>query len=618
MKKNNYFIKIITLTIILALSIWAWMRFSYPQMALIDLKIDRQQALNTAEKYLKEQNIDVNSFKHGIVFGRVGLPSQYLQKTLGFKKMTAFINQNHFQMFYWSIRFFKENQKEEFRFSISSADGQILDFQHVIADTDQRPNVTQEDARAVAEKFLHEKFNFDPAAYIAKEIQNKKLDHRNDYTFSWQRKDINIPWTEKTNSGTAKLISNVKISGKDILEFSWQILEIPDDFKRDLKTQEEVGQNIILVVSTLLFILSLYAIYFLVLKLNNIAIIQAKPFFIYLSVFLMILFLASIFNSLQNLIYNYPTTAKFISYINRSLATSILGIIILVVALIIPGISGELLNRELTPENIKGGLLYKINSTFFNRSISYEILIGYALCIILLGLQSILINVGQTHWGVWLEYNWLTQSSTNYWPVLASFTLAIRASLSEEFLFRSFAINLGKKYFKNIVIPVILSAALWGFAHSSYPVYPMWFRGIEVTIMGFILGFCYLRYGLLTVIIAHYLFDAFWGSSPFLFSKSITMNSILTFVILCLPALWALIALLVNQPNTEKNKTYELNKKQEFNKEILLAYLKQNPDLAKSNSNEKLIQQITNNGWDVIVVEETLRQYLSQNNSQNQ
>ena len=55
---------------------------------------------------------------------------------------------------------------------------------------------------------------------------------------------------------------------------------------------------------------------------------------------------------------------------------------------------------------------------------------------------------------------------------------------------------------------MIVPAAIWAFGHSTYPVFPVYIRGIELTIAGVLFGIAFLHYGLVTCIVAHYVIDA--------------------------------------------------------------------------------------------------------------
>src|SRR3989338_2917536 len=120
-------------------SIAVWLRFSYPQFSFIDFSVDRAKALKIAERYLTAtRNKDISTYRKAVVFISDANADRYLQRTLGFKGEHDFIQEHDFDLFLWIIRFFKENQKEEFRIAVSAATGQIASFQHIIDDTEPR------------------------------------------------------------------------------------------------------------------------------------------------------------------------------------------------------------------------------------------------------------------------------------------------------------------------------------------------------------------------------------------------------------------------------------------------------------------------------------------------
>jgi len=104
-------------------------------------------------------------------------------------------------------------------------------------------------------------------------------------------------------------------------------------------------------------------------------------------------------------------------------------------------------------------------------------------------------------------------------PFLDPITNAFRSSVSEELIYRFFAIALLIKYLRSRALALFIPALIWGFAHSDYTVLPFYTRGIELTIDGLISGYFFIRYGLITVIVAHYVFDAVIMGMPLLQSS---------------------------------------------------------------------------------------------------
>ena len=111
---------------IAACSLIIWIQLSYSQFSIVDLSINKIKALNIAQNFLAENyRINNKEFKHAVVFITDDNADNFLQRTLGFKEEKEFVRKHDFDLFLWLIRFFKENEKEEFRLTVSASTGQI-------------------------------------------------------------------------------------------------------------------------------------------------------------------------------------------------------------------------------------------------------------------------------------------------------------------------------------------------------------------------------------------------------------------------------------------------------------------------------------------------------------
>ncbi len=602
----------IILICISLLAFVAWFKFSYPQLVFVSHKINRNTALKVSQAYLKDAGYDVNKFKHAIVFTLDTPANQYLQKTIGFEGLKKFTEKNDFDLFLWLVRFFKEQDKEEFRLAISASSGEIVSFNHIIDDDATREIITKEDARKNVITFLKQKYHFNEEEYLVKGDFLTIRDNRKDHSFSWSKKDVNIPWSTEKNSGTAKLLIGATIAGKELLSFSKNTFKVPEKFSRYIAKLKNTGSNLSSIVVVFYTVLFMFAVYYLLVRRNHLAMHLTKTFYIKIALFSFFLSIIANFNYFQEILFNYKTTSPLKDYFLRLCLSSLRGAVFINFALLMPSLSGELLHYESFKDKKEGAFLYYLNTTFFSRSVASAILIGYIVMVIMLGLQSLVIAFGQKYLGVWVEYSWLGQLSTAYLPFLAAFTIGYKASITEELMFRLFAISWGKKIFKSTLIAVILSSLIWGFAHSSYPVFPMWFRGVEVTCLGFFMAFMYLRYGIIPVIIGHFLFDAFWRSSGYLLSSSYDINFYSSLGVLALPLLWAVIAFIKNKKVEEKPLQWKLTKKQLFNLDILKFYLNSHRDIFANKTKQQAIQEITTKGWDIAVVEIAVQDYYKE------
>ena len=99
------------------------------------------------------------------------------------------------------------------------------------------------------------------------------------------------------------------------------------------------------------------------------------------------------------------------------------------------------------------------------------------------------------------RFPWLAVAFGGYFP-----------AVSEEFLFRMFAIPFLRKLVRWLPLAVVLAAFLWGFGHAGYPQQPFYIRGVEVGIGGVALGIVMLRWGILPTLVWHYSVDAMYSA----------------------------------------------------------------------------------------------------------
>jgi hypothetical protein len=223
----------------------------------------------------------------------------------------------------------------------------------------------------------------------------------------------------------------------------------------------------------------------------------------------------------------------------------------------------------------------------------------------MLGLQAGIFYFGQRYFGVWKEWLQLTHFSSSYIPSFSVFVIGITASLNEETIFRLFGISWAKRYLKNTVAAVIFASLVWGFGHSEYAIFPTWFRGIEVSIIGLLYGFIFLRYGLIPLIVAHYTFDVFWGSAAYLLGRAPKDLFIGSVFILALPLLFALIAYFLNRADKEREIKVLLDSTQEYNLQILITFI-----LARKSqgvSAQVIKEELVLHNWDSALVDLALK-----------
>ena len=578
-----------------------WFRLGYPQFSFLNLTVTKSEALEKAENYLHSRGIEAREYSKAVVISSDPWADRYLQKTLGFKQEEVFFKKHHYELFYWAIRFFKPFEKEEFLLCISAGTGEVLSFKHSIEDIAKRPTVGEDAARSQAEVFLKDFYGVNPLDYVFHEQKIKSFDFRTDYSFSWEKKDAYVPWKEQ--EGNAKLLMGATVSGDEIREFYKNNLDIPEKFRRHVERQMVSGESLfIFYFLTYIFLLGC-SVVILLKRRNHIVTHLCKKWFLGLAIFLVCVNGLSLLNNIQTIVMNYPTSASFASFMGAQFLREAINMIFLSFAFVIPGLAGESLRLEVFPHKPYSGFTQYLKTTFLSRGSSRYVLLGYVLFIITLGLQSGLFAIGQKAAGVWKESIRLTQFSSAWVPFFSAFAVGITASLTEEVTFRLFGISLAKKYLKNTALAVLFISLLWGIGHSAYAIFPVWFRCIEVGIIGILYGMIFIRYGLIPLIVSHYLFDVFFGVAGYLLGHATVFLFSGSILVLSLPLLFALISYFVNkneQQVNDKQALVSLSSIQKYNLDILMTYI----SAKKSQGSNKaaLREELLAHDWDIELV----------------
>ncbi|MCY9591413.1 CPBP family intramembrane metalloprotease [Paenibacillus chitinolyticus] len=143
----------------------------------------------------------------------------------------------------------------------------------------------------------------------------------------------------------------------------------------------------------------------------------------------------------------------------------------------------------------------------FGARITRSMVQGYLLCLFLLGLQQVLFLVAEKGFGVWSVNDPMSSPRNMLQPALLPL-MAWAAGISEEATFRLLGIALFSRLLRFKWLAVLLPSLIWAAGHTAYPIYPVYTRLIEVTVLGLVFGYAFLRYGFLTALFAHTAMDS--------------------------------------------------------------------------------------------------------------
>ena len=209
---------------------------------------------------------------------------------------------------------------------------------------------------------------------------------------------------------------------------------------------------------------------------------------------------------------------------------------------------GDSLARDLFPESLRGFARAAVGRVM-TAEMAAAGLRGYAIAAAFLGYLTTFYWFARDNLGAWLPAEGpYSDIFNNAFPIVTPLTMSLVAAISEEVMFRLFGISLFKHLFRRVpgstAIALVLPAAIWAFAHSNYPVFPVYLRGIELTIGGVFFGIAFLRFGLLACIVAHYVVDAVLLGLPLVASGNATyaVSGLAVMGLALVPAVLGLVA----------------------------------------------------------------------------
>jgi hypothetical protein len=158
--------------------------------ASVDVSISRAQAKEYAEEQLNRLGHDVDGYKFALSFYSDSQAAIYLQRTLGIEEYNSLLAHEQWPIYYWSARWFKPQQKEEFYIYLAP-DGKFLGLNHIIREDAPGADIPQADAQSIAEVFLTKHVNWESEEWeLVESSSQTKPGGRVDHTFTWKSKEV--------------------------------------------------------------------------------------------------------------------------------------------------------------------------------------------------------------------------------------------------------------------------------------------------------------------------------------------------------------------------------------------------------------------------------------------
>ncbi|MEM9806539.1 MAG: GNAT family N-acetyltransferase [Cyanobacteria bacterium P01_D01_bin.56] len=492
--------------------------------AAVDFTVPRHEIRQTAAAYLGNQSQeDISQYRSTQRFSQNWFASIYLQQTLGIEATNQLIQQEQLPIYYWGLRWFKPSQKEESYLALSTT-GDILEYRHDFPDDATGANLDSDAAQKIAETYLTNDRGWELSTWELFDTSTTEQEERTDHMFTWKRTD---PALED-----AELRLAVDVAGDEISYYGYW-LKIPEEFSREHRKQGNLASFFdristqILVNGTLTVAFVFYAI----------AIAQGKvrwqsgllPALIFFTVSLL-----SRWNGLTLAQSYYSTTENYYLFWLQTGFDSIYYTAINTVPIYFLWSGGQQLAKRLWPLRDMFLPRHPNRLAVFTRAYWRGLMFSGIHMAYVVGFYLIATRIFGSWTPMGVDYSNLFSTPL---PFISPLETGIIPAIDEELSARLVGIGIILLLTRSRWLALTLSGGLWALAHLTYVRDPFYLRGIELWLPAIFLGLIFLRYGLLTAMVSHGVYNAFQGIIPLLETQDIYLigSGIVVIILILLP-----------------------------------------------------------------------------------
>ncbi len=481
--------------------------------ASVDMQYSRGQIMERSRAFLLGLGYDLKDYQQDAWVGLEGQTHLYLQTRVGMDRANAMVRSDSLPAHHWFVLWYdaafpQSQNPETFRVWMTLG-GRVLGFEHIIDDSVGRPSVSPAEAKTMAENFLvAQRINLQE--YQLKTSSDTKQRGRTDYRFVWSKRDT-----------LAEQELWLRIQGNEVGGYRTTLV-LQGDFQREYSDTFTKMTFIVTASFAALFLLFFFIVVLFLKKYHEGEVGTRTAALVFIG-----LFAVSVLSTLNQ----YPVlgASTQIGDLNKAnVRLVIFGMDVFIVQVFFSVMVfaawsvGESSSRSTWPRKLTA-----VDSTlfrkFFTADVGEGILRGYAWGLGMLGLFAAA-SYGLTRFaGVYLLPTEVSGIAEAYvpaaQPVLAGFTGAVTCEIIYRLFFISFLSEWLKKRWLAVlaagVIWTVTAYALWSvpFGHPR----PGLYLGI-LLLFGLAFGYLFLRYDLITTIMANFVVISLNAAIP-LFSS---------------------------------------------------------------------------------------------------
>lgn len=460
----------------------------------IRFDVSRQEAKKQAAEFLEKQQIDISHYQHAIAFTYNQGAKTFIEKELGIQEARQLLARD-FRLWRWSNRWFIPLTREEIKVDITPT-GELVHFEHTLPEERPAPVLNIDEARRLSQRFLSNTINIDIRDWEFTEDKTEVKPNRVDYFFTYKKKGVEVY--------NATYRFDIGVQGEQIGLYR-EFLHIPEEWQRDYQHLRSMNHTTA-ATADVLFVLIIIAAIVVLFRRSGYHYLNFRTALLFGSVAFLLKLLSEI-NQLPLYKFYFDTNQTLGAFYGVLLVEIILESLLIGLFVVLFTGVGELLYRREYPHKIALPKLFSLKG-IRTKSFFFSMVVGISLALLFLAFQTLFYLLAKRY-GAWapasISYTNLLNTA---FPWIIIIVGGFLPAVTEEFSFRMFAIPFFRRALKSTFLAILIPAVIWGFAHANYPNQPFWIRGVEVSLFGLFIGFIFIKFNILTVLIWHYTIDA--------------------------------------------------------------------------------------------------------------
>lgn len=563
LRKPVFWIVFVVLSIISGIIAIQFFSDAFPIVSL-EIQMDRETALNDAQILAENNKWGPIDFEIAASFGVNSTVQNFVELEAGgveaFKQM---LKGELYSPYTWKVRLFKENETNEAMIRFTP-EGQFYGFYEKLSEETPGAALSADSALTIARQIAEQKWELKLNEYeLAEQSQEVRPSERIDHTFTFERPDQTI--------GEGRYRLKLVLSGDELSEMT-HLVKVPEAFEKrfeEMRSANDTIATVAVIFIGILYVLGgvVFGIYYL---LRERWLLWKKALF--WGIFIALLQVLTTINSWPLAWMGYDTALSAQGFLMQQIMQLVLTFIALSALMTGVFIAAEGLTRKAFPNHIRFWNLWS-KKTASSPEVLGQTLSGYLTVTIFFAFDIGLYFIANRVLGWWSPSGALFDPNVlaTYFPWLSSIAISLQAGFMEECLFRAIpiagAVLLGNRFGNRklwIIGAFILQAVIFGAGHANYPNQPAYARVVELIIPSIGFGLIYWFFGLLPVIILHFVYDVVWFALPLFVSQAsdVMLDQILVIILSAIPLLIVFLAWLRHRKwepvsEDERNKSFE-------------------------------------------------------------